>query len=153
MVQKHKITGIKAFSKECFRKQLAIPGMVLFLAKINGKPIGANLVLMRERVAYDHLAAYSPAGYHMNAAYGVFWSTFKYLSDKGIQRCDIGAGAGLESKDRGGLDQFKRGWTRNRLMAYFCGKIFDPVIYEKICHEKGISEPDYFPAYRMGEFS
>jgi hypothetical protein len=153
LIQRHKINGIKAFSKECFRKQLTIPGMVLFIAKLNGELIGANLILIREQVAYDHLAAYSSAGYNTNAAYGLFWTTFKYLAEQGIQCCDIGAGAGLESKDRGGLDQFKRGWTRNRLMVYFCGRIYDSVVYEKICHERGISETDYFPAYRMGEFS
>jgi hypothetical protein len=153
LIQRHKIKGIKAFSKECFRRQLTIPGMVLFTGKVQGEVIGANLILMRDRVAYGHLAASSPTGYQFNAAYGIFWTTFKYLAERGIEYCDLGAAAGLESQARDGLDQFKRGWTQNRRMVYFCGRIYNSAVYEEICQKKGISETRYFPAYRMGEFS
>jgi hypothetical protein len=153
LIQRHKISGVKAFSKECFRKQLMIPGMVLILGKLHGEVVGANLILMRNDVAYDHLAAYSSVGYQYKAAYGIFWTTFKYLSEQGIRYCDIGAGAGLESDSRDGLDQFKRGWTKNRRIVYLCGRINNSAVYNELCQKRTIPYTKYFPAYRCGEFS
>jgi len=153
LIQRHNITGIRAFSKESFRKQMGIPNAVLVVGKLEEEVVGANLVLTSDKVAYDHLAAYTPAGYKSNAAYGIFWTTFQCLAERGIQYCDLGAATGVESDTRDGLDQFKRGWTRNRLPTYFCGRIYNPSVYETICRQKGISETKYFPAYRVGEFS
>ncbi len=153
LIQRHKITGIKAFSRECFQEQLAIPGMVLILGKMDGEVVSANMVLMRNQIAYGHLAASSLKGYQVNAAYSIFWATFKYLAEQGIKYFDLGAAAGLKSQARDGLDQFKRGWTKNKQIVYFCGRIFNPEVYGEICKKKGIVETEYFPAYRMGEFS
>jgi hypothetical protein len=152
LIQRHKIDGIRAFSKECFRKQLSIPGMFLIIGKLHKEIIGGNLVLMRDKVAYDHLAAFSPLSYQVNAAYGIFWNTFKFLAEQGIQYLDIGGVAGTEAGKKCGLDQFKRGWTKDTQQVYLCGRIFNSAVYEKICREKGISETVYFPAYRMEEF-
>lgn len=153
LIQRHNITGIRAFSRESFRKQLGIPGAVLVVGKLQGEVVGANLVLTNNDVSYDHLAAYSPASYKANAAYGIFWITFKHLAERGIRYCDLGAATGLESDARDGLDQFKRGWTRNRMPTYFCGRIYNPAVYETICRQKEIPETNYFPAYRVGEFA
>jgi hypothetical protein len=152
LIQRHHITGIRTFSAESFRMQLAIPGTVLFIAKLHGEVVGANLIFTKGSIAYDHLMAFSPIGYQCNAPYGIFWETLNYLAEHNVDYCDLGAGAGLEPQNGNGLDQYKRGWTKNKRLVYLCGHIYNSTAYEEICQQKGFSNIDYFPAYRAGEF-
>jgi len=152
LIQRHNIFGIKAFSKECFKKQLGIPGMILIVGKVGREIAGANLIIIDGKYAYDHLAAYSLKGYEISASYGILWATFQYLAKRGIHYCDLGGASGVKPNARDGLDQFKRGWTKDTLVSYFCGQVFDSAIYERICREMGICGCNYFPAYRTGEF-
>lgn len=153
LVRKHNIRGIRAFSPECFHKQLNTPGMVLFVGKLRGEVVGAHLAATHGDVAYAHLAAFSTIGYQVNAAYGIYWITLEYLASQKVHYFDLGAAAGLEEKPTDGLSQFKRGWSNTTRMAYLCGHVFDPPQYADICGRNLIGSTDYFPAYRVGEFS
>ena len=152
LVKKHNIRGIKAFSPECFHKQLNTPGMVLFVGKLREEVVGAYLVAMHNDVAYSHLSAFSFVGYQNRAAYGIRWTALEYLTGQKIRYVDMGGAAGLEENPTDGLSQFKQGWSNLTRTTYLCGRIFDRAKYLAICEQNGVQDTNYFPAYRRGEF-
>lgn len=149
---KHNIDGIRAFSRLCFSKQLAVPGMVFFRVLNEGVTVGANLIYLQGDVAYGHLSAFDSQGYNLYAPYAVKWAAFDFLSDK-VQWFNLGAGAGSRGDGEDGLSKFKMGWSTGTRTAYFCGRIFDNKKYLEIVKAKRIPDTDYFPAYRRGEFT
>jgi hypothetical protein len=152
LIERHHIKGLRAFSPACFEKQLAVPGMVLFVARQRGDILGAHLVAVSGTAAYSHLAAFSDIGYQLNAAYALYWTTLEYLTGRGVRWLDLGAAAGLEDKPTDGLSWFKQGWSNATRVAHLCGRVFDPQAYAEICQRGHVGETDYFPAYRAGEF-
>jgi len=150
LIHRHNISGLRAFSRTAFSKQLSIPGMVMFRALHEGATVGAHLWYVMGEVAYSHLSAYSPIGYELRASYALQWSAIEYLAGK-IRW--LNQGAGIRSDGTDGLSRFKRGWSTGTRMAYFCGRIFDNEKYWEIVKAKSISTTDYFPAYRLGDFT
>jgi hypothetical protein len=151
LVKKHKLTGIRAFSRTAFAQQLRIPGLVVFQAISDDIPVGMHLWYVQGEVAYSHLAACSPRGYELMVSYAIYWSALEYFADK-VRWLDLGGGAGVKHSDRDGLSQFKRGWSTGTRVTYFCGRIFNHERYTNVVEARGISAVDYFPAYRKGEF-
>jgi len=152
LIVRHNISGIKAFSRDSFLKQLQTPGVIIVLGKLGGKVIGAHMVVIHGDVAYSHLSAFSDAAYKSRASYGIYWMTLKYLKDHEIRNFDLGANAGFEENGQDGLAKFKRGWGNDRRTAYLSGCIFDSAKYSEIVTMRSIAVTDYFPAYRKGEF-
>lgn len=153
LVQTHNIRGIRAFSPECFHRQLSIPGMVLVVARQRGQIVGGHLVAIHGNVAYSHLAACSAPGYQVRAAYGIYWTTLDYLAAHGVSYFDLGGAAGLADTPTDGLSLFKHGWSNATRIVYLCGRVFDPSAYARICLRTGRADTQYFPAYRAGEFA
>lgn len=152
LIKRHGISGISAFSYKCFKIQLQIPGMILVIGKDEEEVLGASLIIVQDNVAYSHLMAASPEGYKINASYGILWKVLMYLKDHGVQFYDMGGGKGIKENVEDGLLKFKKGWSNASRMVYLCGRIFDRQKYESICQQCQISNIDYFPAYRAGEF-
>lgn len=155
LVQRHKITGIRAFSERAFAQQLAIPGLVAFEAReiATGEIVGLDLWYLQRDVAYGHLAAFSDRGYELSASYATKWCVLNYFSGK-ARYLNLGAvaGASAEPSTNDGLAQFKRGWSTATRTNYFCGRILDPAAYAKLTHDKKAEAVSFFPAYRKGEF-
>jgi len=152
LIKRHNIKGIQAFSPKSFELQLRLPGMIMIVGMEGGAVLGAHLIMVQDDTAYGHLAAFSPEGYKIKASYGIYWTALKYLGDHGIYLYDMGGGAGMTENAEDGLSKFKKGWSNDRRMTYFCGRIFDPERYEEMVKGKGITTTDYFPVYRVGEF-
>jgi hypothetical protein len=152
LIKRHTITGIAAFSRSAFAKQLAVPGLVMFRALHNETTVGAVLWYIQEDVGYYHLGAYSDVGYKLRASFGLFWTLMEYFAGQGLRWLNLGAGAGISGDGSDGLSRFKRGWSTGTRTAYFCGHIFDRQKYAELVKAKGIIATDYFPAYRRGEF-
>ena len=152
LIDRHNIKGIRKFSSNSFAKQLDIPGIVMFRVLFQGVTVGANLFYVQGNVAYGHLSAFNRQGYELGAAYAVKWAGIQYFLEKKIKWLNLGAGAGIGGQVTDGLSDFKRGWSTETKTAYFCGRIFDRERYLKILKAKGMSDSDYFPAYRSGEF-
>jgi hypothetical protein len=148
LIERHDIKGITKFSRESFAKQLSIPGIVAFRAVFEGKTIGMLLWYKQDDIGYYHLGAYSATGYQQNASFALFWTLLKYFADSGYRWLNLGAGAGTYSDGQDGLTRFKRGWATGTRTAYLCGRIFDKGKYQAIVTQKGISTPNFFPAYR-----
>jgi hypothetical protein len=153
LIERHAITGIRAFSRESFAKQLSVPGIVAFRAIYQGATIGVHLWYLQGQVGYSHLEAVSPIGYRLSVAYALHWFALDWFCNHQVVRwLDLGAGAGSDNKGTDGLSQFKQGWSNSTRPVYFCGRIFDHERYREILETKDISVTDYFPAYREGEF-
>ena len=153
LVKRHRIMGIRAFSKASFALQLCIPGTVIFRATHLGETVSAHWYFEQNEVAYSHLAASSPAGYACGAAYALHWYAIDYFRDR-VRHLDLGAGLGAGA-DRAadGLTQFKQGWANDTRTVYLCGRVVHPERYKEIVHARKVAQSDYFPLYRKDEFT
>jgi len=152
LVDRHAITGIPAFSRFAFARQLSVPGMAVFRALLGTDTVGIVLWYVQGRVAYYHLGAYSEIGYEVRASFGLFWSAIEYFAGAGVQWLNLGSGAGSEGR-ADGLSRFKQGWSTGTRTAYICGRILDAARYASLASTMGASRTTYFPAYRRGEFA
>jgi hypothetical protein len=152
LIERHQISGLQAFSRSAFARQMIVPGLVAFRAKHRDITVGMVLWYIQGQVGYYHLGAYNALGYELRASFALFWFAIHYFVNCGLRWLDLGAGAGLKNQATDGLSRFKRGWSTGARTAYFCGRIFDPERYAVITRLKGITANSYFPAYRRGEF-
>jgi hypothetical protein len=160
LVRRHSIGGIRAFSAASFAAQLALPGMVMLVARQRGVTVGAHLWLVSGSVAYSHLAASDDAGYRAGAAYALHAFALDYFRGR-VAWLDLGAGAGLATPagaaaPRDGLTAFKAGWSTGSRLVYLCGRVLSPDVYATLCRRRGVDATPgadaYFPAYRADEF-
>jgi hypothetical protein len=148
---KHNITGIRAFSRTAFAKQLSVPGLVMFRACAHDAVAGIVLFYVQGDVAYGHLSAASAAGYKLRVTYALLWRALESLRDE-VRWVDHGSAAGLNSDNTDPLWQFKAGWSTCTRTAFLCGKIFQPHRYSRLVSSRRIGPATYFPAYRAGEY-
>ena len=155
LIERHRLQGIKAFSKTAFAGQFEVPGLVAFQASQNGKTVGMHLWYIQSGVAYSHLGASDQKGYSLGAAYALHWSAiteFKQHHAGEVRWIDLGAGAGTEESTRDGLSRFKRGWATGEKVKYFCGSVCDWENYRLLAGTDQINS-GYFPLYRACELS
>lgn len=152
LIERHRITGIRAFSAGSFRELFQLPGIILVVGKAGGELVGGHVVAIHNNVAYSHLAAFSRSAYKYRVSYGLYWTTLQYLAERNIRFLDLGASAGIGETEEGGLGQFKAGWSNDSRTVFFCGRIFDNRRYVNLSRQKTVGVTDYFPAYRQGEF-
>jgi hypothetical protein len=148
--ERHNVNGLRAFSRIAFLKQLSIPGLVMFRATYRGTAVGTAIVVIQQDVAYGHLIGFNEVGHELGVSYALYYSHFGYLFDK-VRWIDWGGTSGVQNNALDGLSQFKRGWSTDTRIAYFCGKVLDQARYAALVEEKTISETTYFPAYRSDE--
>jgi hypothetical protein len=150
--RRHSITGMRAFSRQAFERQLRIPGLVMFQASVGSAVVGLDLWYVQGDVAYGHLAAFSDLGYKLGAAYATKWTMLSYFSGK-VHWVDLMGTAGSSGQRDDGLAAFKRGWSTGTRPAYLCGRILQPDAYEMLSRRNAAGATPYFPAYRDGEFA
>ena len=152
LIRRHRLAGIKAFSRAAFAKQLALPEIVMFCATEDDAIVGAHLWLVQNDVAYSHLAAANDRGYQLMAAYALYSYALDYFRGR-VRYLLWGAGAGIDGSANDGLTQFKRGWSNTTRRSFLCGRIFDQTAYNRLVLSCRVTPGSYFPAYRAGEFS
>jgi len=153
LIDRHNINGLTRFSRESFATQLSVPGIVAFRAVYEDRTVGILLWYLTSERGYYHLGAYSTEGYQLNASFALFWILLEYFANMGLRWLNLGAGAGSNGDGNDGLTRFKRGWSTETRTAYFCGRVFDPVKYQKIVSMRSLDNTGYFPAYRADEFT
>lgn len=151
LIKRYQISGIRAFSRDSFAQQLAVPGAVAVRVRYQNQTVAAQIILFQEDVAQCHLAAFTPEGYELNAGYALDYCSIQYCASK-ARWYNLGGGVGLEKTEQDGLTQYKSGWSSETRTTFFCGHIFDQAAYDAIVASKGIQPTTYFPAYRVGEF-
>lgn len=148
LMQRHEITGIAAFSRASFARQLQVPGLHVFRARCGTETVGMIWWLRSGERAYYHLAAYAPRGYELKASFALFWESGQFFAAQGVRWLVLGAGAGIQADAEDGLTRFKRGWASETRTAYLCGRIFNHAAYAALTRTAGVTATDYFPAYR-----
>ena len=151
LIQRRRITGIRAFSALSFAQQLQVPGVTMLRAFHESRVVAAQLWYVHRDVGYCHLTAGSSLAYTLNAADALYWSAIQLFRGR-LRWLDIGASAGLASDSSDGLSAFKSGWSTATRPVFFCGRILDPSRYDEILRERRSLTTNYFPAYREGEF-
>jgi hypothetical protein len=152
LIEKLVLSGIQAFSRTAFAKQLMVPGMVAMWAECQGAAVAANLFYVHGDTVYDHLTASSPEGYQLRASYALKWYAIQHFMGR-ARWIDWGGGAGVSADGSDGLAVFKTGWAQKARPAYFCARILDKKKYTEIVKARKLKHSQYFPAYRDGEFS
>jgi len=150
LAEKHAITGLRAFSRDAFTKQLQVPGLVMFRADRGGRTVGFDLWFVQDDIAQGHLVAFSEEGYALRASYATKWTLLNYFANR-VRWVNFGGLPGVTDQLSAGLRHFKRGWSNTTKTAYFCGRIFDPKTYSLLSER--VPETTFFPAYRAGEYS
>jgi hypothetical protein len=148
---RHRLSGIRAFSRQAFQIQLSIDGLVMFRASRGGCTVGLHLWLQQGDVAYGHLGATTALGYRFAASYALYWSALEWLSPR-VTWLHLGGSAGLTRVEPDGLAAFKQGWATETRTAYFCGRCWDRVKYDELLRASNVEAGRFFPAYRFGEF-
>jgi hypothetical protein len=144
------IVGLRAFSARAFALQLATPGIVMFVAEVEGRAVGAHLWYEQGDVCHSHLAVSSAEGRHLRAGFALYWAAIEHF--RGHARwLNLGGAAGTRPADADGLATFKRGWSSETRPTYLCGRILHPGPYASLAAIHG-AHADYFPCYRRGEF-
>jgi hypothetical protein len=152
LIKKHQIRGLRCFSREAFAKQLSVPGLVMFRAAEGSEPLSLDLWYVQGDVAHAHLVGTSPRGYELQVSYGLKLFILEYFSGK-VRYANLGAVPNVNPSEDSGLMFFKRGWSSETRTAWFCWKVFNRAVYERLVCATGTRETKYFPAYRQGEFS
>ena len=150
LIDRHTLTGIQAFSPESFRRQFAVPGLVLFRAVArSGECVGAQLWFKQCDIAYSHLTVANSEGYRCACTYALYDAAIRYFRGS-VRWLDLGGAAGIQQKGDG-LTLFKRGWSNATRTAFLCCSILDSERYAALCNAAGTSSQDYFPSYRWRE--
>jgi hypothetical protein len=147
LVERHGLTGLHAFSRRCLERQLAVPGLRMFSATVDGSVVGLHLWYVQEDVAYGHLGATSPLGYELMASYALYAFAVDQLRVE-VRWLALGGAAGDADDDEAdGLSRFKRGWATGTRRVYLCGKVLQPDAYRRLAGDAP-ADMEYFPAYR-----
>jgi hypothetical protein len=152
LVRRHDIRGIRAFSREAFRRQLSMPETIVHVAYIQEEIVGAQLYFKQGNVVYCHLGAVSDFGYQSGAFYALDAFSFDYFSGQ-ASWLDLGGGAGVSGNQDDGLTRYKKGWSSTTRPVKFCGRITHPARYAALAATMQLQSSNYFPVYRAGEFS
>ncbi len=156
LIARHNIRGLRRFSPRAFAQQLQTPGIVALRAVHRDETVAMLLWYVMGDVAHYHLGASNQVGYHLHAAFALFWESIDYFASgraaPGVRWLNLGSCAGLDNGQDDGLSRFKRGWATGTRTAYFCGRILQPARYEQLAHASGHSTSGYFPTYRYGEY-
>jgi GNAT acetyltransferase-like protein len=150
---RHAITGLRAFSRAAFEKQLGVPGLVMFRGLVDGEIVGLHLWYVRDGIAYGHLGATSARGDELMASYALYWHAIEHFRER-VRWLDLGGGAGIsDDAAPDGLRRFKAGWATGTRQTFLCGRVLQPDAYDRLSAERASGKSGYFPAYREGEFA
>lgn len=151
LVKRHQVTGIRAFSRESFARQIAIPNTHFFRAWHNNELVAGNLYYIQNNVAYGHLLALTEKGYELGASHAIQWVALQHFRNE-VSWVDFGGGTGSSQGNLSGLDKFKMGWSNKIGKSYFCAKILNRKRYAWLVQQSASADDGWFPAYRHGDF-
>jgi len=151
LVRRHVISGLQAFSRHSFYKQLRVPGMNLFVAADANGVLAMQMWLQQGDKVYYHLGAANNEGYDKKSAYSLMWQALNYFARIGVTLADLGAGAGAKDNESG-LTRYKKGWGGETYPVYLCGRILNHELYNKLSAGRS-NNGGYFPQYRAGELT
>jgi hypothetical protein len=150
LVRRHRLSGLKAFSRTAFETQLRVPGIVAFRARRDGETVAMTLWYVQGDVVYGHLVGVAPAGYESAALYALDWYACEWFAER-YAWMELGGVAGATDQPESGLDAYKRGWCTGIIPSYLCTVVIDGEAYRSLVAGSPVADGGYFPAYRAGE--
>lgn len=150
LIDPHNITGVTKFSERTFEGMFETPGLHVYKSSLVGEIVGMVLFYEMDEVVYYHLGAYSDDGYLHNASFGLFLQAIEDFSTLSKKWLNLGSGAGQTENENDGLTRFKKGWASETRTAWFCGKILNKGIYNKLSWWANPNS-NFFPLYRSGQ--
>lgn len=113
-IKRNNIEGIAKFSRESFRRQLEVPGLVIFevLDKKTKLPIAIRTFYLQNNDLYFHLAAASPKAYHISANHALVYEAINWCRQMGIDKLLLGTGP------TEGLKSFKLGFANSEIINW-----------------------------------
>lgn len=150
LVERHQLAGMKAFSRDVFARQLAVPEAAVLRIHRENVTLAMQIWYVDGDVAYSHLTAISPEGYDLRASYGLYAFAIETLRDR-VRWLDLGGTSGLADDDRDGLSAFKKGWSNATRTAFLCGRVHHRERHDELVGRLDANDGRYFPAYRRGE--
>lgn len=153
LVSRHGLRDLRAFRRECFDTLLKMPEVRLFVARHEGRTVGAQVILLQDEMAHAHLSAFDDTGYRLGASYLLDWHTIEALTGQ-ARHINWGGGRGNQTPERDGLTRYKQGWATCERTSWLLGRVLDPPAYARLSQAHGVAPDEpWFPAYRRGEFS
>lgn len=145
---RHEIRGGAAFTKDGLARQLHLPDVTLFGARVGNQIVGMVSFMRSGSVAAYHLGAYDDTGYEFEAAYAIFPVALEALADAGVVLVNLGGGAGVKVSDDDGLARFKRGWSTHNGVARIGGRVLQRAVFDRL---GGDPDARFWPPYRARE--
>ncbi len=147
LVKKHKIMGIKALSRRAFSMQLTTPGITVLRAIHKDRTIAAVLYVLQGNVVHAHVLGCLDIGYELGALYAILWTALDHFGSR-ARWCNIMGVPGVDDKGSEDIRRFKRGWSKETRIAYFCGRILNRERYTELVQARNGPSGGFFPAYR-----
>lgn len=147
-INRRNVFGIQRLSQGIVADQLEIDGAVLVVARDENAMTGAMLSYDHGLTANAHLIFLSGRAYEAQTSYALIYATLVALEERGCRFVNLGGPAGLNDDPSDGLFQFKSRWANDRRISLLCGEILAPEAYNALLEAMGLTEADFFPAYR-----
>jgi len=144
--ERHVLSPAARFTEDALRDQLQVPGLIAFVARLDGEPIAAQIWLPEGEWMVYHLGASSPAGYRHAASHGLMATAIEHFRDGKVRGLWLGGCAGTGDDPADGLARYKRGWANDEAPAWIAGRVGQRLRYRALC--QGPLVDDYFPIYR-----
>lgn len=136
------------FSERSLRAQLELRGARLYLAHLDGSPVAGSLWFDSDQHTWYHLGASSAEGLAVGASFALFDVALRDAAEAGLDRANLGGGAGLANDAADGLARFKRGWTPHVGWSQVVGRVLDRGAFDELCEARSPCASGTFPPYR-----
>jgi len=143
--KRHRLQGVHDLPRRHHEMLSVLPGVRAVGAFLEDELLAAHLWVEDGVHVHSHLAASSPQGYAVGAAYAVNDASIRLFANSKI--INLGGGAGYEDNPADGLVRFKMGFVNATARSYLCGKILDKVNYARLS-AANTATSTFFPAYR-----
>ena len=131
-------------NRECIKNHFAYLGdnAHLFVAKLDGRWIGASLFMRDERMCHYHLAASDRNFSRFYPADRMLFEAIVFYGKEGKELVHLGGGLSLSEDDS--LFRFKKKFG-NTINEFYIGKlVVKNKLYEELRFKKGIRNSNYF---------
>lgn len=153
-MKKNNANSFYYFSKEYYKKLLAMGNVRLFAVEYEKNIINMTFVLFGEDLAHYHLSANNANYAKLNGNYFLLDSVCEYIKQNYSNISQFHLGGGRTSLEDDSLLAFKSKFSCIRNNFYIAGKIFNSAIYQQYTEAVNTAHPElkdakFFLKYRM----
>jgi len=139
---------LQRFTPGIVAAHLALPDVLLVIARTAEGPTGAMIAIENAQNAYIHLIGTTARAARLHTGAAMYHVALERLEARGCRMVSLGGGAGLANDPEDGLYRFKKRWATEARTTYLGGAVLDPDAYAALSAASGCAAGDFFPAYR-----